>query len=85
MPHHPCNNGRSISMFTPRQREILGHLAQGAKTREVAAILGVSPKTIETHMWHLRRNLGLRNMNQLIVFATWRLLTFPAPMPEEHP
>ena len=48
------------AVLTPRQREVLQLLAEGKSTREIAAELYVSPKTVETHRHHIMRKLGDR-------------------------
>jgi DNA-binding NarL/FixJ family response regulator len=47
--------------ITPRQREVLKLVAQGRTTREIAALLGLSPRTVDTHRAELMERLGVRD------------------------
>lgn len=47
--------------ITPRQREVLRLVAQGKTTREIAALLGVSARTVDTHRAELMSRLGARD------------------------
>lgn len=55
--------------LSPRQTEILRALAQGHTTKEIAARLSLSVKTVETHRARMMEALGLRNANQLVRYA----------------
>jgi DNA-binding NarL/FixJ family response regulator len=55
--------------LTPRQREILQLLAEGQNTKEVAHILGVSAKTIETHRAQIMDRLGIHDLPGLVRYA----------------
>ena len=55
--------------LTPREREILQHLARGLSNAEVAAHLSVGIKTVETHRTALYRKLDVHNAGALIVAA----------------
>jgi DNA-binding NarL/FixJ family response regulator len=55
--------------LTPRECDVLRHLAQGRSNAEVAARLGVGVKTVETHRTSLYRKLGVHNAGALIVAA----------------
>lgn len=52
---------RAADVTTEREREILGLLAHGLSAREVAARLGISERTVNTHVGHIYRRLGVRN------------------------
>jgi DNA-binding NarL/FixJ family response regulator len=47
--------------ITPRQREVLKLVALGKTTREIAVVLGLSPRTIDTHRAELMERLGVRD------------------------
>ena len=47
--------------ITPREREILGLLAEGFTTHQIGRRLGISPRTVETHASKLYRKLGVRD------------------------
>ncbi len=53
-----------ISTLSDREREVLSHLAEGSTDREIAARLGISPRTVETHVGSILHKLGVRNRAQ---------------------
>lgn len=55
--------------LTPRQREIVQLLAEGKSNKEVAATLGISVKTAETHRTNIMHRLGFSSLSQLIRYA----------------
>jgi DNA-binding NarL/FixJ family response regulator len=55
--------------LTTRQREILQLIAEGHTTKEIAAILDVSYKTIETHRTQIMERLEIENLAGLIRYA----------------
>ncbi|MGH2661044.1 MAG: response regulator transcription factor, partial [Actinomycetota bacterium] len=56
--------------ITPRELEVLGHLSRGLTMRQVATRLGVSIRTVETHVAKLYRKLGASNRVQALARAT---------------
>ncbi len=61
--------GNSLDCLTPRQREILQLVVEGNKTREIAEILTVSVKTVETHRAELMDRLGIRDVAGLVKYS----------------
>jgi DNA-binding NarL/FixJ family response regulator len=59
----------SLEALTLRQREVLQMIAEGKGTKEIAAILGVSSKTVETHRAAIMSRLGIRDIPGLVMFA----------------
>jgi len=57
------------SDLTSRQREILGLLAAGRRTREIAEALHISMKTVEFHKGNITRKLGVHTTSDLVKFA----------------
>jgi DNA-binding NarL/FixJ family response regulator len=57
------------SVLTPRQREVLQLIAEGKTSKDVANLLGVSLKTVETHRSQLMRRLGLHDIPALVRYA----------------
>jgi DNA-binding NarL/FixJ family response regulator len=49
---------------SPREEEVLALLANGLTDREIAERLGISPRTVETHVGSLLSKLGVRNRAQ---------------------
>ena len=61
--------GKPRAALTPRQRETLRLIAEGKSTKQIAAILGVSVKTIETHRAHLMDRLEIYDVAGLVRYA----------------
>ena len=55
--------------LTPRQREIVQLLAEGASSKEVAVALGISVKTAETHRANIMRRLDCHSVSELVRYA----------------
>lgn len=58
-----------VELLTPRQREILQLIAEGHSTKEIARILHVSPKTVETHRTQLMERLDIHDIAGLVRYA----------------
>lgn len=56
-------------LLTPRQREVMRYLARGRTTKEIAAIMGLGIKTVETHRARLMETLRVKTSNALIHYA----------------
>lgn len=52
--------------LTPREREVLEQIAQGASNKEAGRHLGISPRTIEVHRARIMEKLGARNTADLV-------------------
>lgn len=59
----------SYDLLTDREREILQLIAEGNANKDVAAILHISPTTVETHRAHILQKLSLHNTAELILYA----------------
>jgi len=57
------------STLTLREREVMKLLAEGHTVRQVAAVLGVSIKTVDAHKFNLMRKLDIHNKAQLVTTA----------------
>jgi DNA-binding NarL/FixJ family response regulator len=64
----PRSADQPISL-SPREREVLAGIARGSTTKEIAAELGLSFGTVDTHRTNLMRKLGIRNIAGLVVYA----------------
>jgi DNA-binding NarL/FixJ family response regulator len=65
--------------LTAREREVLKLLAEGNTVRSVAAVLGVSNKTVDAHKFNLMRKLGIHNKAELVMWAIQkRVVKIPA-------
>lgn len=56
--------GEPLPRLSDREAEVLGHLAEGLTDREIAERLGISPRTVETHVGSILHKLGVRNRAQ---------------------
>jgi DNA-binding NarL/FixJ family response regulator len=63
-----------VDQLTPREREVLRHLARGYLYKEIAQRLGISTKTVEAHVSAVLRKLQLSNRHQLSRWAQARRL-----------
>jgi DNA-binding NarL/FixJ family response regulator len=57
------------SGLTEREREVLGHLARGRANKAIAFELGVSEKTVKTHVSNILGKLGLTDRTQAALYA----------------
>ena len=55
--------------LSARERDVLRLLAEGKRTKEIAGLLGVSAKTVETYRSRLMIKLGIDNVPGLVRFA----------------
>ncbi|MDP9483524.1 MAG: response regulator transcription factor [Chloroflexota bacterium] len=58
------------AQLTARELEILEHIGLGLTVKQVASRLGLSPRTVETHLAKLYRKLGVRNRVQALSRAS---------------
>lgn len=58
-----------VAALPPRQREILTRIGRGLSSKEIAADLGISVKTVETHRARMMETLGCRRANELVLVA----------------
>ena len=56
-------------LLSPREREIIQLLAEGKSNNEVADVLYISAKTVETHRAHIMEKLNLHSMAELVHYA----------------
>jgi DNA-binding NarL/FixJ family response regulator len=59
----------SYALLTEREREILQLIAEGKSNKEAAAVLGLSPYTVETHRTHIMQKLDLHNTAEIVLYA----------------
>jgi DNA-binding NarL/FixJ family response regulator len=62
-PAGPCD------MLSRREKDVFELLVRGHTNRRIARLLGISPKTVETHRAHVLRKLGVHSIVDLIRFA----------------
>lgn len=61
--------GTGAATLTPRQREVLQLVAEGRTMKEVASLLGISPRTAESHKYEVMQVLGIETTAALIQYA----------------
>ncbi len=68
LPGRPAS-ASPFSVLSGREREVVGLIAAGLSTKEMAARLGVSVKTVETHRQHTMDKLDLSSIAELTKYA----------------
>jgi DNA-binding NarL/FixJ family response regulator len=66
-----------LGQLTPREREVLHHLARGYPYKQIGVRLGISPRTVETHVGAVLRKLQLSSRHELSHWANSRGLVEP--------
>jgi DNA-binding NarL/FixJ family response regulator len=61
-----------LDQLTPREREVLQHIARGYMYKEIALRLGISAKTVEAHVSAVLRKLQLSSRHELSRWAAQR-------------
>ena len=59
----------ALDPLTERERDVLKRIAEGQSTKEIAAQLEISARTVETHRANLLRKLEVRSVAQLVRIA----------------
>ena len=67
----------SYEVLTDREREVLQLLAEGKSNKEAAAVLNLSPYTIETHRTNMMQKLGLHNTAEIVLYAVRKGIITP--------
>lgn len=55
--------------LTPREEEVVFHLASGLTMKKTAERLGISPKTVDAHKTNLMKRLDIHNRVDLVKWA----------------
>jgi DNA-binding NarL/FixJ family response regulator len=66
--------GSELDALTPREREVLQHIARGYMYKEIALRLDISPKTVEAHVSSVLRKLQLSSRHELSRWVVERRL-----------
>ncbi len=61
-----------VAGLSPREAEILRHIARGASNKEIARALAIAETTVKIHVQHILRKLGVDSRVQAAVLATSR-------------
>ena len=76
---NPKRKKDAFSTLTNREREVLQLLTEGKTTKQAAARLHISPKTVEVHRLNIMNKLKIDNMVQLTKYAIQEGITLPDP------
>ena len=66
-----------LDALTPREHEVLQHIARGYMYKEIGLRLDISPKTVEAHVSSVLRKLQLSSRHELSRWAAERRLVDP--------
>ena len=58
--------------LSEREREIFQLIAEGHSNKDIAAVLSISPATVETHRAHIFQKLDLHNTAEVVLYAVRR-------------
>jgi DNA-binding NarL/FixJ family response regulator len=67
--------GGPLAVLSPREREILQLVVEGKSSTEIAGLLSLSAKTIDTYRSRMMRKLGISDLPSLVKFAILNGLT----------
>jgi DNA-binding NarL/FixJ family response regulator len=59
----------SYELLTARERELLQLIVELKSTKDIANLLGISPRTIDTHRGNLMQKLNVHSIPELILYA----------------
>ena len=71
------DRNRELELLTPRELEVLKLIAEGHTSKEIATLLVLSVKTVESHRAHILGKLGMRDRVDLTRYAIRRGLIQP--------
>jgi DNA-binding NarL/FixJ family response regulator len=64
-----------MTSLSPREAEVFSYLVNGLRAKDIAEMLDISPKTVDTYRASLMRKLNVRDLVGLVKFAIERNLT----------
>jgi two-component system response regulator NreC len=67
----------SYDLLTDREKEVLQLLAEGKTNKDVAALLNLSPYTVESHRTNLMQKLNLHNTAEIVLYAVRKNIVRP--------
>ena len=72
---NPSPSQSSFAVLTAREREVLRLLTEGRRTSQIAQVLDISVKTVDTHRQQIIHKLGIRSLAELTKYAIREGLT----------
>jgi RNA polymerase sigma factor (sigma-70 family) len=72
---------RRLARLTPREREVLEHVVAGRHNREIGALLGISPRTVEVYKARILDKLQVSRLAELMRLALEAGITGPGSEP----
>jgi len=79
--HKETGKQNQERMLTPREQEILYHLARGLTNKEISTATNLAVDTVKTHLRNIFRKLGVKNRTQAISQAVKMGSTIPIYAP----
>ena len=70
-----------MAALSPREMEVFSYLVNGLRAKDIAELLDISPKTVDTYRASLMRKLNVHDLVGLVKFAIERNLTSTAASP----
>jgi two-component system nitrate/nitrite response regulator NarL len=58
--------GKGLPFLTGKEKQVIQYLLEGYSSKEIASILDVSPRTVESHRANVLNKFGLKNTTELI-------------------
>jgi DNA-binding NarL/FixJ family response regulator len=65
----PAASRQRVANLTPRQVEVLRLVAEGQSACQVAQVLSISPRTVESHKYQIMNELDLHSNAELVQYA----------------
>lgn len=78
-PEPPAQLPRRVTPPTPREQEVLEHLALGLSNRDIADRLCISEAAVKAHLRHIGDKFGVRSRTHILVLAYRYGLVTPQP------
>jgi len=70
-----------LGSLSPREMEVFSYLVNGLRAKDIANLLNISPKTVDTYRASLMRKLDVHDLVGLVKFAIERNLTSTSAQP----
>jgi DNA-binding CsgD family transcriptional regulator len=77
MPPNLPSSSKRRPRLTPREKEVLHWIGKGKTNGELAAVLGISPRTVEKHVENILGKLGVENRTAAVMAwmrGRWQVL-----------